>query len=164
MGKAFNYVRGASMEQRFWSKVQKADGDACWNWMASLDTRGYGNFGIASDKKFNMQRAHRVAWELTHGAGSASDKVVCHTCDNRRCVNPGHLFLGTQRDNMQDCIAKGRLGERSGTNNPRSKLQESDIREIRASGISLVALSQQFGISKSTVHSIRARQTWRHVE
>ena len=158
---AFNYLRGATVAERFWSKVNRADDDQCWNWQASLDTRGYGNFGIASEGKFKMQRAHRVAWELTHGAHSASGKVVCHRCDNRRCVNPGHLFLGTQSDNMQDCVAKGRLGDRCGANNPRSRLQESDVEAIRASAVSLAALSRQYGVSKSTVHSIKAGKTWR---
>lgn len=91
-----------SLNDRFWSKVQKSDG--CWLWTASRGTAGYGYFvGLKS------RQAHRVAWELTNGKPVPSGLMVCHTCDVRACVRPDHLFLGTAKDNAQDAVSKDRL-------------------------------------------------------
>lgn len=87
---------------RFWSKVRKGDG--CWEWQAKRFDNGYGSFAVSRNKN---QGAHRVAWELTNGPIPAGMSVL-HHCDNRPCVRPDHLFLGTQLDNMRDMLAKGR--------------------------------------------------------
>ena len=161
MGKAFNYVRG-SLEDRFWSKVDRF-GD-CWVWLASLDSRGYGNFGMPKNDgtgRFLMQRAHRVAWFLTHGLALTKKQYLCHLCDNPKCVNPSHLFVGDAKANMADCVAKNRLNDRSGQKNPRAKLTESDVLEIRSSPHSLKALAAKYGVSKSVVGDARRGTTWR---
>ena len=165
MGKAFNYVRG-SMEERFWSKVDKRDPDDCWEWQASLDTRGYGNFGVPRNDgtgRYIMQRAHRMAWEFTHGKLAGSVQHLCHTCDNRKCVNPAHLFIGNPKINMADCAKKGRFNDRSGENNPRSKLTADDVLAIRNefAAIPLSQLAQQYGVAKSVVGYARHGITWR---
>jgi len=85
----------------FWEKVEKTD--ACWNWKAFIDYKGYGQFGF----KNKVVRSHRVAWELTFGP-IPSGLHVLHRCDNRKCVNPAHLFLGTNKDNVNDRELKGR--------------------------------------------------------
>lgn len=87
---------------RFWAKVQKSDG--CWEWTASFKQCGYGQFHY----KGRNVVAHRVSWLLTYGE-IPKGKVICHHCDNRKCVRPEHLFAGTQRQNLQDAYAKGRL-------------------------------------------------------
>ena len=158
MGKAFQYKRGVSVEDRFWVKVDKRGLQECWNWLASLDSRGYGNFGIKRGGKFVMQRAHRIAYELATGPVPAG-LVVRHSCDNRRCCNPAHLSIGTQSDNMNDAVERGRL-KRAGARNGRAKLRDADVVEIRLSADSLRVLAERYGVAKSTSASARARQTW----
>lgn len=165
MGKASSYVRG-TLGERFWAKVDRRSDADCWEWCASLDSRGYGNFGVPRNDgtgRFIMQRAHRVAWELTHGPLEGSAQHLCHTCDNRKCVNPKHLFVGNPKLNMADCAAKGRFNDRTGENNPRAKLTEEDVRFIRASTMSCQRLAEQYGVAKSVVAYARSGTTWRHL-
>lgn len=91
---------------RFWGKVDRTG--RCWNWTASLDDKGYGMFKLDG----RMWKAPRVSW-LFHNADPGK-LMVCHRCDNPRCVHPDHLFVGTQSDNMTDCAAKGRLNLQNG--------------------------------------------------
>ena len=166
MGKASNYVRG-SLEERFWSKVDTKDDAECWEWKASLDTSGYGNFGVPRNDgtgRFIMQRAHRVAWELLNGSLQGSHQHLCHTCDNRKCVNPSHMFVGNPQLNMADCSAKGRLGDRKGENNPRSVVNDTVVRAIRAdSELPLSKLMNKYGLPQTTVSDIRRGKTWSHL-
>lgn len=161
MSKCHSYVRG-SLAERFWSKVEIGTPEQCWEWQASLDTRGYGNVGVPKvdgSGKFITQRAHRIAWELTNGPLPAG-LLVCHRCDNRKCVNPAHLFLGDHKTNSQDCVAKGRIKDRKGANNARAKLSEDCVKAIRSSDAPTAVLSEQFGVSKSTILSVRNGTTW----
>lgn len=89
---------------RFWSKVDTSG--ACWEWTAACTDNGYGIF--ASRFHLLSRKAHRAAWELTNGP-IPTKLLVLHHCDNRKCVNPSHLFLGTAQDNTRDAVAKGRL-------------------------------------------------------
>jgi hypothetical protein len=165
MGKASNYVRG-SLEERFWVKVDRRGDDECWEWRASLDTRGYGNFGVPRNDgtgRFIMQRAHRIAWELANGPLQSSAQHLCHTCDNRKCVNPAHMFIGNPKLNMADCAAKGRLGDRRGENNPRAKLTEDEVRMIRASSKPYSELAKEHGVVKSVIGYAKSGVTWAHL-
>lgn len=101
-----------TLEQRFWGRVDITPG--CWNWIGSKSTNGYGNIGIQKRTYY----VHRVSWEI-HNSKIPEGLDVCHKCDNRRCVNPEHLFLGTRLDNMQDCLAKGRVPASRRTHCPR---------------------------------------------
>ncbi|RPJ19493.1 MAG: HNH endonuclease, partial [Planctomycetaceae bacterium] len=116
-----------ALAERFWEKVRKTDG--CWEWTAFL-VHGYGQF--QRSRAIGPQRAHRVSWELHNGPIPAG-MCVCHRCDNRRCVRPDHLFLGTYADNSADMIRKGRArkGSRPGQANHMSKLTDADVARIR---------------------------------
>jgi len=107
--------------------------------------------------------AHRTAWELTHGP-IPSGLCICHHCDNRICVRPDHLFLGTKDDNNKDAASKG---FRSGASNGFSKLTESDIIAIRtkyaAGGVTQQSIANQYGISAAHVSGIINRKFWNHI-
>lgn len=90
---------------RFWTKVQKSD--ACWEWTGAVTRAGYGHFAWYENDQHRQGGAHRYSWMLAFGHIPEA-MLVCHRCDNRRCVRPEHLFLGTFTDNEHDKIAKGR--------------------------------------------------------
>jgi len=106
------------LNERFWKKVDIKGPDECWEWKASL-RNDYGQIKVNG----RMMRANRVAWELTNGM-IPDNKLVLHKCDNRKCVNPNHLYLGTSSDNMIDKINRGRTGDYG-------KLYEGEIWLIR---------------------------------
>ncbi len=93
-----------TMEEKFWRKVNKTAG--CWLWTSMLQHRGYGLFFVSG---FGYIQSHRYSWEMASGP-IPEGMFVCHTCDTPACVRPGHLFLGTPKDNIDDMIKKGRAG------------------------------------------------------
>ena len=132
--------------ERFWSKVRKADGDACWLWTGSLGTRGYGQF-FANGRP---QGAHRVAFALSHGS-IPKHALILHSCDNPPCCNPAHLSAGDQFDNMRDASGKGRL---SVPRPKRQKVTDEQIAEMKAlyaSGVLRYVIARQFGVSPAFV-------------
>ena len=133
----------------------------CWNWTASTIGKGYGQCHV---RHLRERFAHRVAYMAFRGA-IPPDTDVLHTCDNRLCVNPAHLFLGNKKDNAQDMKAKGRhlYGER----NAEVILTEAQVLEIhrlyRAGGISQYRLADQFGVRQGTIWKILHGHRWAHV-
>ena len=99
-------IRQKNIEERFWSKVRILDSDSCWEWMGSKVNKQdtYGQIRLNG----RCHRAHRFAYQLIHKIQLNPKQFVCHTCDNPSCVNPKHLWIGTNSDNMQDSIRKGR--------------------------------------------------------
>ena len=157
--------------ERFWEKVSK-DGPIpvhkpelgpCWVWTAGL-IKQRGGYGMFALRKGVIRRAHRVAWELTYGP--PGDLWVLHHCDNPPCVRPGHLFLGTPKDNSGDMEAKSRGNHPKGSARPQARLSEADvaaIRTARAQGAVGAELARQYGVHRSTIYHICQRDYWRHV-
>lgn len=144
----------------FWRFVRKTDG--CWEWIGGT-SRGYGIFKL-NNKSY---RAPRFAWRLLIGE-VPSGLFVLHSCDNRACVNPDHLFLGTHDDNMLDMVQKGRAtgcplrGEEASN----AKLTNDQVLAIRAkkeAGMTYRPLCRLFGITYNTAWCIVNRRTWAHI-
>lgn len=146
---------------RFWGKVGRADTHDCWPFTGKIHRTGYGQFWLGN----TMRGAHRVAWELTNGP-VPDNLFVCHSCDNRACCNPAHLWLGTNADNMADMLAKGRANPAAGESCGRSRFKTADvlaIRARRAAGESTRTLAAAFGMSRTNIKDIINRKTWKHV-
>lgn len=143
------------LKERFFKKVQKTD--TCWLWMAAK-SGGYGQIGYAR----KLIKAHRVSWEIFRGK-IKNNLCVLHKCDNPSCVNPDHLFLGTQKDNAIDRSKKNRGGNLKGIANGRSKLNHNQVIAIRKRVESNSSVAKEFGISPSQVSKIRKRKEWKHI-
>lgn len=145
----------------------KSNGD-CWKWMGARNDRGYGVIGQGARKQ-GISKAHRTAYELFYFTKLTKGQCICHSCDNPACVNPQHLFLGTQADNIADMIAKGRNvlpPIRKGEQCNFAKLTNKQIRQIRKlakDGFSSRKLARRFEVSKTTILQIVKRKSWRHV-
>lgn len=157
---------------RFYSKVNKNGKlvpnmtSPCWEWIGYIQKDGYGIFNIHNVDGWKSSLAHRVAWEIFFGK-IPTNLYVCHHCDNPSCVNPNHLFLGSQTDNMRDMVRKNRINDRRGELNPKSKLTNLDILKIRqlcGNGKTFVEVSKIYGVSDVTIGNIAKRETWKHIE
>jgi hypothetical protein len=151
--------RPRPLSERFWEKVDVRDPHECWRWLASTKDGGYGKI---ADEEGRIQLAHRVAYRLVVG-DIPSEQVVCHRCDNSGCVNPQHLFLGTQADNLRDMRVKRRDNPPRGSRHPKARLDEALVARIRADARSHRRIARDYGIGKSTVGMVKAGVTWTHV-
>lgn len=149
---------------RFENKILKLT-DGCWIWNAGTDKNGYGKFTYRDNGKKITVRANRYSFMLRYGFMPNSQSLVCHTCDNPRCVNPDHLFLGSSKENSEDMVIKGRSCK--GEKHYAAKLQPKDIlliRELYNNGITVKELLLKFNIkSSSTIYGIINNQTWTQV-
>lgn len=142
-----------SSETYFSQFVDFRGNDECWNWTGTTTKGGYGRVGT--------DYAHRIA---ARNAGVLTDesKYVCHSCDNRLCVNPKHLFQGTHQENVADMVNKGR--NRHGESVRTARLSRKDVLAIRAStGMSQRELAKQYGVTQSAINFVIHRKTWKHL-
>ena len=163
----------AATTKRFWTKIDKDGPNGCWIWNGSRNEKGYGLMGTIGNKNY---RAHRFSWELVHGpipkGGDYHGNCILHRCDNPPCVNPAHLFMGTNLDNRRDAWAKDRhvRGERS----MHARLKEADVLKLRkafkpASGprardSNLYELARLYPhIAPTTIYAAATGRTWKYL-
>lgn len=154
-----------SLKERFQAKMSYADEKGCMNWIGAIRPNGYGCLSIcekASTYKYNsVQSAHRVSYELFVGK---IPKGICvlHKCDNRKCVNPEHLFLGTQKDNADDMMNKNRGHMKLGQNHFGAKLQKKDIPTIfnLSAHFTQREIAKKFNVSQCAIQNILNHKTW----
>lgn len=144
-------------KERFEEKFAKGNG--CWDWTGFKNSVGYGYFRLNGKSKL----AHRVSWEI-HVGEIPNGLCVLHKCDNPKCVNPLHLFLGTNQDNINDKVAKNRQSKLKGEVHGMSKLTEKQVVEIR----NIVGLSQRkiatiYGVHQTLIGLILRGENWRHI-
>ena len=155
-------MKGLTAIERFNKQHKKTDN--CWIWTAATDQDGYGKFrGEVLGTVF--QKAHRFSWAYHSQSLIPAGMLVCHTCDNPRCVNPGHLWLGTEADNHDDMVAKGRRRtEVRGELASRAKLTEDQVRAILADPRPYAQIAADYGVASPTITSVKNRDSWAHVE
>jgi ribosome-binding protein aMBF1 (putative translation factor) len=145
----------------FWSRVEVGEDDECWNWAGAVARSGYG----AARLDGKNVTSNRVAYIMEHGE-IPPGLFVCHSCDNRLCCNPGHLFAGTHEDNVRDMCSKKRQPQ-TGRSTP-SPLDEDKVRAIREEyakgGIKQSELAERYGVSAGTIGHITQGNAWKWVQ
>ena len=147
--------------QRFWRNVDRKGANECWEWKGAKIRTGYGRFKVGG----KMVYTHRWSYER-YRSEIPDGMFVCHHCDNPACVNPLHLFLGTQADNMADRDAKGR--QIKGEAHSGAKLTEADVvaikRRLQAGGETHKAIATDYGVSQRLISRINTGRQWTHVQ
>ena len=135
---------------RFWSKVEIGNPDECWEWKACKDNKGYGQL-VFQQKHF---QSHRFSWIIQEG-DIPEDMKICHKCDNRSCVNPAHLFIGTQKENLLDMASKGRHAN--------LKMTKEDVLNVRLlikQKVPDSVIARRYGVSQSSIYYIKNGKNW----
>lgn len=151
--------------KRFWSKVKKTS--HCWHWQGGKFKHGYGAFWFNGKNV----KAHRFSWEQFNGRipkGTGYHGIcVCHACDNPSCVNPKHLFLGTNQDNRIDCVKKNRHNVAKGMGHYGTFFKNRDIKHIRSlyekGSDTQQNIADKYGVSRSLISMIVNRVVWKHI-
>ena len=155
-----------SDQERFWSLVEKRDDHECWIFTGAVLRNGYGTFKAGSrlDGTRRNVGAHRYCCEITKRRMGPGEFAL-HHCDNKRCVNPSHLYIGSRADNARDASERGLLGRggRAGSLNSRAKLTEAQVLEIRASTDRNADLARRFGVSNTHIGWIKSGRSWGHL-
>jgi hypothetical protein len=167
--------------ERFFNSIDESESvEKCWNWTKLKKEKGYGLISYSSSASQNYYReaAHRFSYRMHYGEVIPKGIFVCHKCDNPKCVNPFHLFLGTNYDNVQDMVRKGRgsKGEKHsktlqqaaklGLYNTNVKLKKEDvfkIIELRKQGLTYKAIGEMFGVDYSNIYKITKGKRWQYL-
>lgn len=131
----------------------------CWLWEKCVDKNGYGLTSYLG----RQYRAPRLSYELF--IGSIPDSyVVCHKCDTPLCINPKHLFVATQKENLEDAATKGRMNQPHGEQHPHTRLTEAQVYYILGSDERNTILAKELGVKQHTISSIRSGKRWKHIK
>ncbi len=151
--------RTRTIEERFWSFVDKKSSDKCWNWTGYCTKGGYGQFNTNG----KMITAHRFSWILHNSKISKNEQCVLHHCDNPKCVNPNHLWIGTQIENILDMKKKNRQAKLKGEDNGNAKLTLDQVKQIRElkGKLLLKEIAQLFNVKVSAISKIHLNKTWK---
>ncbi len=148
-----------SLAERFWEKVDIRGPDECWEWLGYKDHAGYGEMRVDGKR----QRSTHVLWYLRHGEYPPKGRLACHKCDNPSCLNPKHLYLGSQQSNVRDKVQRGRQakGEQAGP-----AMTEAQVHAIRAGlerGETQKSIAHWLRVTTRTIGNISRRKTWKHL-
>jgi len=144
--------------QRFWSFVERTGPGDCWLWRGGGPRNRYGNFSVGPRALSKTHLAHRISYQLAYGP---TNLQVCHSCDNPRCVNPAHLFAGTQKDNRLDCKRKNRTAK--GQQHGRVVLTENEVTrivELNRRGHSAAEIARRLLRKPTTVYNVVKGKSW----
>jgi len=151
--------------ERFWSKVERKGDDECWEWKGTRDIGNYGKLYISSPKRTTLM-AHRISYFLKNGKFPLEMKIL-HICDNPPCCNPNHLKIGTQKDNVDDCIKKGRRSPQNCDNNNRRILNSSQVIETKelyeTGSYSAREIAEKYCVHTTTINYILRGISWKEI-
>lgn len=146
---------GRSLAERFWAQTEKRGRKVCWEWRGAVTPTGYGK--LQGRRPGSIVYAHRVCWSLHHRSISSGVSVL-HRCDNPRCVNPAHLFIGSHKDNMRDMSRKGRC-----SNQRLNPFAVRSARKLRARGARVAEIAVRLGVHSTTIQRALSGRTWKHI-
>lgn len=139
--------------KRFWSKVDTSGDNGCWNWIAGKSSKGYGQFKVNG----KMVSSIKISYSQINGV-IPCNMIIRHTCDNRACVNPSHLILGTKKQNSEDMVLRGRSN--TGEKHHNHRLKEADVLVIFNSKEKYFILANMFNVSVHTIRDIKSGRRW----
>ncbi len=150
----------ARLLERLWAYTDIRGNDDCWPWLGPIvrPSFPYGSMKLKIGDRHCSMNAHRFMWLVEHPLEELPESV-CHSCDNSMCINPKHLFAGTQIDNIRDCISKGRNAR--GSMFSHSKLTESDVLAIRADRRPHKEIEAEYGLGRKYVSAIKNKRWWK---
>jgi len=143
--------------EKFHSLIAEDVVTGCWNWRGYIGRNGYGLLAMTRGRQY---QTHRLAWEFYNG-DIPKGMCVCHHCDNRCCVNPDHLFIGTRLDNIADATKKGRVSQ--GERHCHAKLTKAQVIEIYKTPDTIRSLAKKFNMSIAQIHDIKRKRAWKEV-
>lgn len=152
-----------SILNKFWNRFEKTE-NGCWEWKKTFNGKGYGKIKVERKDRSDKVYAHRFSY-MIHKGEIPKNKIVCHSCDNRSCVNPNHLWLGTYKDNMQDASNKNRI--RKGEESPKAKLSKEDVIHIKKMlkrfDMKQKEIAKKFNVSRGAIKEINIGNNWKHI-